>query len=266
MFRQSCIRQSCIQQSRIQQRRIDRNRVDQNRRSATFLTVSEWSVEYSAGLAGPFHHRDLAVVVDPTVWVHAVERPALVLGSSQRDHIIDHDAAARLGVEVCSRRSGGGLVLVEPNESCWIDVLIPPSHPSWSDDVNSAFHWVGDVWRSALESLDVADLSVHTGGLENGDAGRFLCFAGIGPGEVIQERNGAGTKAVGLSQRRQRTVARFQGLFVNSSDAELLQQLVKPDAWPAGLAADSAAIGIAEPIDISLLPAAFVDALPTGTR
>lgn len=228
--------------------------------------MSEWSVEYSVGPADAFHHRDLAVVLEPTVWVHTVERPALVLGSSQRDHIIDHAAAARLGVEVCSRRSGGGLVLVEPNESCWIDVLIPPSHPSWSDDVNSAFHWVGDVWRSALEALGVADLRVHTGGLENGDAGRFLCFAGLGPGEVVQERNGAVTKAVGLSQRRQRTIARFQGLFVNGSDAELLQQLVTPDAWPTGLAADSAATGIAGPIDVALLPAAFVNALPIGSR
>lgn len=224
--------------------------------------MNEWSVEQSAGPAGAFHFRDLTDVVEPTVWIHRVERPALVLGSSQRDDIIDRGIASDLGVEVSSRRSGGGLVLVEPSQSCWIDVLIPPTHQQWSDDVNLAFHWVGDTWRQALGSLGVPDLTVHVGELHNADAGRFLCFAGLGPGEVVQKVGDASNKVVGLSQRRQRSIARFQGLFVNATDPELLRRLVRGDAWPPGLDPEAITTGLASPIDVELVPSAFMAALP----
>ncbi|BAN02036.1 lipoyl protein ligase domain-containing protein [Ilumatobacter coccineus] len=226
--------------------------------------MSEWSVEVSVGEAGPFHHRDLASVTAPTVWIHRVERAALVLGSSQRDDIIDHDAAAALGVEVCTRRSGGGLVLVDPDASCWIDVLIPPSHTLWSDDVNRAFHWVGDTWLRTLTGLGVPDLTVHTGRLEHAAEGRFLCFAGLGPGEVVQHRDGASdpSKVVGLSQRRQRHVARFQGLLVNGTDDDMLRACVRADAWPDGLSPEGVATGLADPVDLGVLPDAFLAALP----
>lgn len=221
-------------------------------------------MEVSVGEAGPFHHRDLRSVSVPTVWVHRVERPALVLGSSQRDDIIDHAAAEALGIEVCTRRSGGGLVLVDPDASCWIDVLIPPTSTLWNDDVNRAFHWVGDTWLRTLTGLGVPDLSVHTGPLENAAAGRFLCFAGLGPGEVVQHRHGSNvlSKVVGLSQRRQRNIARFQGLVVNGTDDDTLRACVPPESWPEGLDPAHVATGLVDPIDLETLPEAFVAELP----
>ncbi len=234
--------------------------------AGTVRRVNGWTVEQSIGEAGPFHHRDLTATAEPTVWIHRVERPALVLGSSQHDDIIDHVSARSLGIEVCSRRSGGGLVLVEPHESCWIDVLIPPTHRLWSDDVNRAFEWVGRTWLRALSVLGASDLSVHAGPLENAEAGRFLCFAGLGPGEVVQHAGTARSKVVGLSQRRQRNIARFQGLFVNHIDHTLLEKCVQADSWPPGLRRAAIPIGPGIPIDASLVADAFVAALPAATR
>ena len=59
------------------------------------------------------------------IWVFDVERPALVLGSTQRPDIVDAEACRRAGVEVVRRRSGGGLVLLEPGNVVWFDVVVP---------------------------------------------------------------------------------------------------------------------------------------------
>ena len=234
----------------------------------TVRGVVDWSVERSTGSAAEFHARDITDVASPTVWIHRVTRRALVLGSSQRADVVDLDAAERLDVEVCGRRSGGGLVLIEPDRSCWIDVLVQPDGGLWDDDVNRAFRWVGEVWRSALASLAVADLRVHDGPLLHPEAGRFLCFAGLGPGEVVQvqERPGhdveVASKVVGLSQRRQRGVARFQGLFVSATDPVLTRSLVLRDAWPDGLDPSRVPVGTREEVDLDLLADRFLEALP----
>lgn len=205
-----------------------------------------WQVERSVGPAHDFHHRDLGRVHRPTIWIHRVERPALVLGSSQSDDLVDRPRAARLGVEVCRRRSGGGLVLVDPLGGCWIDVVITPDSPLWDADVNRSFLWVGEVWANALHDLGIDRLFVHRDGILRREAGRFLCFAGVGPGEVLRTPSAAvgrptGTdatqawKVVGLSQRRQRNAARIQGLFVTETDLELTRSLITAGRWPDDL-------------------------------
>lgn len=233
---------------------------------ATFEAVTTWHIETSVGDAGSFHHRDLSNVDRPTVWLHTVRRPALVLGSSQSPDLVDRDAAARAGIEVCGRRSGGGLVLVEPGSSCWIDVLIPPRDPRWSEDVNRAFLWVGDVWRDALASLRIPHLDVHRERIQHAAAGRFLCFAGLGPGEVVQRDGERTSKVVGLSQRRQRNVARFQGLLVTRTDLDLTRRLVRTDAWPRDLEPLPLDIGLAGPLDLSTVPDRFLEQLRATDR
>ena len=54
-----------------------------------------------------------------------VDRPALVLGSTQRAEVVDERACADAGVEVVRRRSGGGAVLLEPGAVVWFDVVVP---------------------------------------------------------------------------------------------------------------------------------------------
>lgn len=226
-----------------------------------------WVVERTTGPAGAFHHRPPPVPLRPTVWVHRVERPALVLGSTQRSPLLDEDAAARHGIEVCQRRSGGGLVYVDPDHSCWIDVVVPRGHTMWSDDVSLAFDWVGQTWASAVRALlagpagattGVDRVTVHRGPLLHADWGRVVCFAGLGPGEVLVN----GRKVVGLSQRRTREAARFQGLAVTALGADAIRRHLVAGALPTDLdeALDDLPVGTA--IDLDQLTEGFLDQLP----
>ncbi len=158
-----------------------------------------------------FHHRELPDLHDRAgeIWIHRVERPALVLGSTQSFELLDRASAESAGWEVGRRRSGGGLVVISPGTHVWIDIIIGRAHPLWDDDVNLAFDWVGALWASALAERIGSMPSVHRGPLLDREAGRLLCFAGLGAGEVEIE----GHKIVGLSQRRTRTAARFQTML-----------------------------------------------------
>jgi lipoate-protein ligase A len=185
--------------------------------------------------------------------------PALVLGSIQAESSVDADACTRAGIAVVRRRSGGGAVLVVPGELLWVDVILPAGDPLWDDDVGRAVHWLGDVWVEALNAVGVADAVVHQGGMVATRWSRWVCFAGMGPGEVTV----GGRKVVGISQRRTRAAARFQCAVLRSWDARVIAGLVRPPASPqlptvAELA--GAAVGVGAALDD--LPAALVAALP----
>ncbi len=169
-----------------------------------------WAVERWRGTAGEFHGREIPERVERSVWVFDVDRPALVLGSTQPLDHVDHEACAAAGVDVVRRRSGGGAVLLEPDRTLWVDVVLPAGDPEWLDDVGAATWWLGDVWAAALRALGVAHAEVHRGPLVTNAWSRQVCFAGIGPGEVTV----GSAKAVGISQRRTRTAARFQTALV----------------------------------------------------
>ncbi len=165
-----------------------------------------WHLEWATGSAATFHLRPLPDPVHRTVWVHTVDRPALVLGSTQPDGVVDRTAAAAAGVQVVRRRSGGGAVLLEPDGTAWVDVVIPTTDHLWTADVGVSFHWLGDAWVAALADLGVAG-EVHRGPPVASPWSRLVCFAGLGPGEV---RATGGGKVVGMAQRRTRVGARFQ--------------------------------------------------------
>ena len=116
--------------------------------------------------------------------------------------------AARAGVEVVRRRSGGGAVLVDPDDPVWIDLVVPAGDRLWVDDVGRATWWVGEAWCRALGALgvDPACLALHRGPLERTAWSDRVCFAALGAGEVTA----GGRKVVGISQRRTRRGARFQ--------------------------------------------------------
>jgi lipoate---protein ligase len=155
-----------------------------------------------------------------------VRRPTLVLGSGQPDAVVDRAAAAASGTDVARRRSGGGAVLITPGRSIWIDLLLPRNDLRWSDDIVRATDWLGAAWATALLELGVT-CSVHSTGLERTAWGRLVCFAALGPGEVVVD----GRKVVGISQRRTRGGARFQCLVHAGWDPRrLLDLLVLDDA------------------------------------
>ena len=135
-----------------------------------------------------------------TVFVRVVERPTLVLGSTQDVGIVDTGALARQGLELVRRRSGGGAVLLEPERAVWIDTWVPRADPLWSDDVVHSGSWVGSWWA---ESLGDPRLDVHQGPPIASRWSDLICFAGVAAGEVVY----AGRKLVGVAQWRTRSGA-----------------------------------------------------------
>ncbi len=170
-------------------------------------------MEWRSGSAGALHHAEVPLDVGPSVWVCRPDRPAVVCGSTQRDleaMLLDRfdptDPQGHGSPEVVRRRSGGGAVLVHPAETVWIDLVVPAGHRLWDPDVGRAMHWVGRVWASVLSSFGEPG-RVHTGRLDRSEWSDLVCFAGVGPGEVVDLD---GHKLVGVSQRRSRHAARFQ--------------------------------------------------------
>ena len=133
----------------------------------------------------------------PTLTWWTIDRPVLVLGSAQPMSIVDLGAAARAGVEVVRRCSGGGAVLLAPNDVVWADLVISPTDTRWSDDIVVAAHWVGDAWRSALIDLGVQEhaLFLHAGRSVRTRWSDLVCFAGLGPGELTL----GGRKVLGIA-------------------------------------------------------------------
>ncbi|MFP5579277.1 MAG: lipoyl protein ligase domain-containing protein [Acidimicrobiia bacterium] len=168
--------------------------------------MTRWVVEHHRGPAAELHGMEVPDDGTARVWVLEVTAPAVVLGSTQRDDVVDAVAASAAGVDVARRRSGGGAVWVAPGDPHWVDVIVPRDHPSWTDDVGRAFLPVGRAWQAALASVGVAGTRVHEGALACGPLGGTVCFAGRGPGEVLR----GDAKVVGISQRRTRAGARFQ--------------------------------------------------------
>jgi len=198
-------------------------------------------VERVRGSASAFHARSLPEDGQRHLWWFEVDRPAIVLGSTQSDALLDAAACGRRGVEVVRRRSGGGAVLLVPDEVVWLDVVIVRGDPCWDDDVGRAMWWIGEAWAGALGDLGVAGddgepPQVHRGGLVATAWSRHVCFAGLGPGEVTL----AGRKLVGVSQRRTRGAARFQCAVYRRWSPDLMLDLLaapRPTADELGVVA-----------------------------
>jgi len=203
----------------------------------------DWQLERSTGSAAALHHRAVPDPASPTIWLHDVAQPALVLGSAQDDSLVNRPAAVAAGVEVCRRRSGGGLVGLRPGNDLWVDVIVPAGSALWSDDVGRASHWLGATWAATLTAVlpPGATIEVNTGSLVRREQGQIVCFAGVGPGEVVVE----GRKVVGLSQRRTRGAARFQCVMTWAWDPSWLVPLIDAAALDrADVDLDALAIGL----------------------
>jgi len=167
----------------------------------------DFSVETKTASAVSLHAFDPPDRPQPTLVVAEVRDAALVLGSAQRDSVIDQARVNNGDYAVVRRRSGGGSVWLSPGDQVWVDVWIPAGHRLWNDDVVRAALPIGEAWSQALQATGFASLEVHDGGVEATTWSSLVCFAGRGPGEVIDT---AGRKWVGLSQRRTREWIRLQ--------------------------------------------------------
>ena len=181
--------------------------------------MTDWAIQHSHGDAGTFHAIDPAPV--RTATFHTVEVPTLVLGSAQTEAEVDARVASTMGVQVVRRRSGGGAVLLMPDEFVWLDLVVPVDDPLWDVDVARAMVWVGELWQSVLAEFG-APGHVHREAMVRADWSRAVCWAGVGTGEVMAERG----KLVGISQRRTRALARFQTMCHLHWRPELVAALV----------------------------------------
>jgi lipoate-protein ligase A len=217
---------------------------------------SRWTIERHRGPAATFHGLDPSSLGRREVWVFDVETPALVMGSTQPESDADVEAVAAAGVELVRRRSGGGAVLLVPGEVVWVDVLVPRGDPLWTDDVGVAFHWLGDTWASALGAVGMR-ATVHKGRVIASRWSRSICFAGVGAGEVLVD----GRKAVGLSQRRSRGVARFQCCVHTAFDPAAVVGMLRLEAAQAAVAELDRGVAVV-PRRPGEIEAAFLAALP----
>ena len=158
------------------------------------------------------------------VWWLQPDDSALVLGSRQQQEIVDGDECARLGLGIVRRRSGGGAVLVVPHQLIWVDIVAPPG--TAPDDIRASMIWAGERWQRALTPwAGGAELTVHKGGMVTTAWSELVCFAGLGPGEVLLD----GRKLVGLSQRRTRHGVRIQGsMYLQHPEIDIARLLRQP--------------------------------------
>lgn len=212
------------------------------------------------GSIADFHDRPIPDdLAEAEVWSYRPPGRGLVLGSAQTDEIADLAAAERAGVAVAKRRSGGGAVYVDPERCVWVDVVLPTHDERWSNDVREATYWLGEAWQRALGRIGL-ETRLYRGGLEQTPWGRLVCFAALGPGEVLV----GDRKVVGISQRRTRAGARFQCIAYDRWDAaDVLDLLAMTDADRGEAADDLAtrATGVGDHLDD--LRAAIVDELLT---
>jgi lipoate-protein ligase A len=131
------------------------------------------------------------------------------------------------------------VVILQPDDHVWIDVTVPRGHRLWSDDVERASWWLGDVWCDVLRRVDPqGEWRVWRDKLVASAPERVVCFASVGPGEVVR----GGSKVVGVSQRRTKDAARFQCTVFRSIDVALYSSLLR-DAVPPSL---GGAVGVGE--------------------
>lgn len=194
-----------------------------------------WTVERRRGPAA--EHLAAAAPGHRLMRVLDLSRPAVILGSSQPESTVHAGRAEAAGVDIVRRPSGGGAVLVVPGDAIWVDVFLPAGDPLWSDDVGVAFHWLGRAWADALSRVGVP-ARAWQGPMRHTAWSKLICFAGVGPGEVLQAESGR--KVVGLSQRRTRTHARFQCCALLRWDPAALVALL-PAAHPEGASAEDLA-------------------------
>jgi lipoate-protein ligase A len=194
-----------------------------------------------------------------TVFVRAVERPTLVLGSTQDAGIVDTGALARRGLELVRRRSGGGAVLLEPERAVWIDTWVPRADPLWSDDVVHSGSWVGSWWA---ESLGDPRLDVHQGPPIASRWSDRICFAGVAAGEVVY----AGRKLVGVAQWRTRSGALTHSLAYLGIEWDRMTELLglgaEGGAAARELTASTATLHEVVPADSAGLARLLIEHLP----
>ncbi len=221
-----------------------------------FSSRNGWALEHWRASAQLLHQRPILADQQRRASLLELTRPALVLGSttsiptgvptgistgltgmelgSEADNHFGPDASIRAGssdvlprYDIVRRRSGGGLVWLDPAEATWLDVFVPVGDTLWRRDVAHSFEWLGKAIAEAFVSFG-APARAHQGEFEPGPADGLICFGSLGHGEVVVDESSP-RKLVGISQRRTRLGSRFQCLWYRHFTLGAITQLARTE-------------------------------------
>lgn len=212
-----------------------------------------WAVTTRRASVRELHEAALVAPTRPEVRVAVAAGPALVLGSTQSEALLDREAVDAAGLEVVRRRTGGGAVLLRPGQHVWVDVRLPADDPRWDPEPAVLATWLGARWQKALGALGLEPDRLA----EPASTGPVpVCFGALGRGEVAV----GGRKVVGIAQRRSRggVVLQSMALVAPHDPAELVRFLALPTpVWAARLRRQVEVLAMAPDVVAS----ALVDAL-----
>ena len=181
-----------------------------DRRPANKLNT--WTIETKYSETALAHEANLGEWRKPTVWVIEPKDSCLVLGKSQRGRdFLNSSYLEEQNINLTVRQSGGGSVLVSPDDMLWVDIFIPKESKFWIADIAKASIWIGRIWHDALERLGI-ECSLFDESFSRSEASDLICFIGRAPGELFIDNR----KILGISQRRSKFGTRFQcALIIN---------------------------------------------------
>ena len=172
--------------------------------------LNNWKIETKYTETALAHEANLKDWETPTIWVIEPKDTCLVLGKSEREKsYLNFEYIRENNLNLTTRQSGGGAVLVDPQDILWVDVFVPKNSQLWESDIAKASIGIGNAWNQALKEVKVSS-SVYTGEFLRSTLSDLVCFAGKGPGEIFRE----GKKILGISQRRSKLGTRFQCALV----------------------------------------------------
>ena len=136
----------------------------------------------------------------PTLRFFAWSPPAISLGYGQRlDARLDRAAAARLGIGLVRRLTGGSAILHEgPESELTYSVTAAAGDFAGADDLLVTYRWIGAALCEGLRALGAGVEMVSVQPSDPATMPAF-CFARTGSYEIEVE----GRKLVGSAQRRQ---------------------------------------------------------------
>ena len=174
--------------------------------------MNSWTIETKYSETALAHEANLDEWQQPTIWVIEPNDSCLVLGKSQRGRaFLNLSYLEEQSINLAVRHSGGGAVLVAPEDMLWVDIFVPKESKFWIEDIAKASIWIGKIWHNALKRLDI-ECSLFDENFSRSEASDLICFVGRAPGELfINDR-----KILGISQRRSKFGTRFQcALIIN---------------------------------------------------
>jgi lipoate-protein ligase A len=168
-------------------------------------------------------------------WVASSVAVVVGLGLHHRlASVVDLERCRAAGVEVLTRRAGGGALLLDAQMICGAFAVPTETIPN---DVTESYRWLGDrlvadlrefgvqARRVELEDAREDIAALRSSGDEVSRVLLAACYGTLSPHEVVVER----AKLVGLAQIRRRQATLFQLGILRQDQSRLADFMVVPD-------------------------------------